>query len=59
METVKKEVLHTIEKMSDAATMEEIMYRLYVLDKISKGRDAVRQGKVVTVDELKKEMRQW
>lgn len=59
MGTVKKEVLQTIEKMPDTATMEEIMHRLYVLDKISKGRDAVRQGKVVTIDELKKEMRQW
>jgi len=59
METVKREVIHTIEKMSDAATLEEIMYRLFVLDKISKGRDAVKQGKVITVDELKKEMRQW
>ncbi len=59
METVKKEALHTIEKMPDTATMEEIMYRLYVLDKISKGREAVRQGKVVSVDDLKKEMQQW
>ncbi len=59
METMKKEALQSIEKMPDTATMEEIMYRLYVLDKIAKGREAVRQGKVISVEELKKEMRQW
>ncbi len=59
MGTVKKELRDSIGKMSDTATMDEIMYRLYVLDKISKGRDAIRQGKVITVDELKNEMKQW
>ena len=59
METMKKEALQSIEKMPETATIEEIMYRLYVLDKIAKGREAVRQGKVISVDELKKEMRQW
>lgn len=59
METMKKEALQTIEKMADTATMEEIMYQLYVLDKISKGREAVRQGNVVSIDDLKKEMQQW
>lgn len=56
---MKKEALQTIEKMADTATMEEIMYQLYVLDKISKGREAVRQGTVVSIDDLKKEMQQW
>lgn len=59
MNTIKKEALQTIEKMSDTATMEEIMYRLYVLDKISKGREAIREGRIVTVNELKKEMQRW
>lgn len=56
---MKKEALQTIEKMAETATMEEIMYQLYVLDKISKGREAVRQGNVVSIDDLKKEMQQW
>ncbi|MBI2429200.1 MAG: hypothetical protein HYV29_10490 [Ignavibacteriales bacterium] len=59
MDAMKKEALQSIEKMPETATIEEIMYRLYVLDKIAKGREAVRVSKVVSVDELKKEMRQW
>lgn len=59
METIKQEVLQTIEKMPDTATMEEIMYRLYVMEKISRGQDAVRNGNVVSVEDLKNEMRQW
>lgn len=58
MEAMKKEALQSIEKMPETATIEEIMYRLCVQDKIAKGRKAVREGKVITVDELKKEMRQ-
>ena len=35
------------------------MYRLYVLDKIAQGQAAVEDGKVITVDNLKKEIQNW
>ncbi len=35
------------------------MYRLYVLDKIRKGQEAVEQGKTITSGELKREIDSW
>jgi len=39
--------------------MEEIMYRLYVLDKIQKGQEAIKQGNIITSEELKREIDTW
>ncbi len=35
--------------------MNEIIYRLYVLDKISKGQQSVEQGNTIISEELKRE----
>jgi hypothetical protein len=38
MRAAKQEALKTIDQLPDDADMNEIMYRLYVLDKIRKGQ---------------------
>jgi len=35
------------------------MYRLYVIDKIRKSREAVEQGQVISHDELRREIARW
>jgi hypothetical protein len=52
MESLKKEAMNAISKMPETADIDDIMYRLYVIDKVRKGREAVQQGKVISVDEL-------
>ena len=59
MLAVKQEALNTIDQLPEDADMDEIMYRLYVLDKIRKGREAVEQGKTITSEELKREIDSW
>ncbi len=59
MQTAKQEALNTIKQLPDNTDMDEIMYRLYVLDKIRKGQEAVEQGKVITSEELKREIDSW
>ena len=59
MHAAKQEALETIGKLPDDADMDEIMYRLYVLDKIRKGQEAVEQGRTVTSEELKREIDSW
>ncbi len=59
MQAVKQEALETIGKLPDDTDMDEIMYRLYVLDKIRKGQEAVEQGRTVTSEELKREIDSW
>jgi len=59
MESLKQEALNVISKMSDTAEIDDIMYRLYVIDKVRKGREAVKRGEVLSVDDLKKEIGSW
>ncbi len=59
METLKQEALQVISNMPDSANIDDIMYQLYVMDKVRKGRDAVQSGDSLSVDELRKETETW
>lgn len=59
METLKQDALNVISKLSDSATVDDIMYQLYVIDKVRKSQDAVKNGKTILVEDLKKEMKSW
>jgi hypothetical protein len=59
MESLKQEALTSISKLPDTAEIDDIMYRLYVIDKVRKGREAVQRGEVVSIEELKKEIESW
>ena len=41
------------------AEFDDIMYRLYSIDKVRKGRAAVQRGEVVSIEDLKKESDSW
>ena len=59
METLKKEALTAISRLPDSVNIDEIMYRLYVIDKVRKGQEAVEKGEVISIEDLKKEMESW
>ena len=59
MEPLKQEVLDTIAKLPDDVDIDEIMYRLYELDKIHKGRQEVENVKTIIDEELRREIEQW
>ena len=59
MYAAKQDALNTISQLPDTADMEEIMYRLYVLDKIRKGQKAVEQGRTMTSEELRRDIDSW
>ena len=59
MQAAKQEALNIIDRMPDDSDMDEIMYRLYVLDKIRKGQQAVEQGKTITSEELQRQIDSW
>jgi hypothetical protein len=59
METLKEEAINVISKMPDSASIDDIMYRLYVIDKARKGKEAVEQGNTVSIEELKREIESW
>lgn len=59
MQHAKQEALEAIGKLPDDVDMDEIMYRLYVLDKVHKGREDVEAGRTITHDELLRELERW
>lgn len=59
MQAAKQEALKTINQLPENTDMDEIMYRLYVLDKIRKGQDAVEQGQTLSSKALKREIDSW
>ncbi len=59
MESLKQEALNVISKLPDTAEIDDIMYRLYVIDKVRKGREAVQRGDFISVEDLKKEIDSW
>ena len=59
MQTIKQEAIDTISKLPDTANLEEIMYRLYVVDKVKKGLEAIKHGESISVADLKTEIGSW
>jgi len=45
--------------LPETATIDDIMYELFVVDKVKKGREAVERGESITIEELKREMQSW
>lgn len=50
---VKQEVISLINRLPETATLEDIMYELYVFEKHKKAMAAIENGDVLTVDEVK------
>ncbi len=59
MATLKQTAIDVISKMEDPVDVDEIMYRLYVIDKIEKGREAADRGELTSIEELRKEVEKW
>ena len=52
----KKQIQEVIERMPDEIDVEDLMYELYVIDKIEAGRKDVREGKIISHEEAKKRL---
>ncbi len=59
MKTAKEEVLELLEQLPEDASLEDIQYHIYVRQKIQKGLDAGREGKVVNQEEVERRMARW
>lgn len=58
-QTLKQEALESLQRLPEDADIDEIMYRLYVIDKLRKSREAIEQGQVISHEKLKHEIEQW
>ena len=57
--TAKELVLHTVERLPDNVSLEEITKRLDVIAGIQKGLDSLNRGEGKSIDEVEKLMSSW
>jgi predicted transcriptional regulator len=56
MQTAKEMVRQLIEHLPDTATFDDIMYELYVRQKIEAGLEAVNEGRTIPHEEAKRRL---
>jgi len=56
MATAKQSVQQTLDHLSDQASWDDIMYELYVKQKIEKGLQAAKEGRTVSHEEAKRRL---
>lgn len=59
MSPLKEQVIELIKSLPDDCTWEDIQYHIYVREKVERGIRDVDEGKVLTHDEVEKEMKKW
>ena len=59
METLKVEAMKAISTLQDTATIDDMMYRLYIIDKVRKAQAAVKEGELISTKELMEEIDSW
>lgn len=57
--TVKQEAIDAISRLPDDASMNDIMYRLYVLENIRRGQDDITSGKYHDMDQVRAKLNSW
>ena len=59
MQLAKKDIIGALSDLPNETTTEDAMYKIYVLDKIKKGQEDIKEGKLTTLEKLKEEMNTW
>lgn len=59
MEPLKQEAINIIASLPEDADMEEIMYRLYVLESIRRGQEDAEKGSVTPADDVLRDIQSW
>ena len=59
MQTAKQEVRELLDQLPDEATVEDIHYHLYVLEKIRHGEARAKTEGTLTQDDVEARLAQW
>lgn len=59
MTIAKQEVLELIKELPDEVDVDEVIYRLYLRQKLESAEKDVREGRLVLHDEVVKETSKW
>lgn len=56
MQTAKESARQSIDSLPDQATWEDVMYELFVKQKIEAGLKSVQEGRIIPHDEMKRRL---
>lgn len=59
MSTLKDNITKMIYHLSEDTTLEDIQHHLYVLKKIRKGQESIKNGKGISYEEAKVRLSKW
>lgn len=57
--TAKEQALELLSQLPDDCTTEDIVYHLYIREKVQRGREDVKNGRVHTHEEARKRLARW
>ncbi len=57
--TAKQDAIEVIERLPDNVALDEIVYRLYVVNKIRLGMQDIEAGRGISSEALAQEIEQW
>lgn len=59
MQNAKQEAIDAIQRLPDSAGIEDMMYRLYVLENVRRGQQDADSGNTESTEELLKDIKTW
>lgn len=57
--TAKQDVAQLLAQLPDDATLEDIQYHVYVLEKIQRGRADIAAGRSYTTEQVRQRLARW
>jgi predicted transcriptional regulator len=55
----KEDVLELVRQLPDEVEIEELIYRLYLLEKLEAAEADIAAGRILSAEEVRQRVRQW
>jgi predicted transcriptional regulator len=59
MPTAKQDARRVLDNLPEDASMEDIQYHLYVLQRVKRGREDAEAGRLIPQDEVERHSARW
>ena len=59
MNNVKEEVRKMLDQLPDDVSFEDVQYHIYVRQKLERGLQDLREGRVISQEEMERRMSRW
>lgn len=59
MSVIKEEVTSLLDRLPDDASIEDVQYHLYVIDKVRKGLESVERDGGLTQEQVEERLSKW